>query len=1014
MTNSNSEDSNTSTIDLIINSVNDIPTAIDDYYTVNEDSINNIFYVTDNDSDVDGDLLRVVGSSGALHGTANIGVDDFGLPTQKYFIRYTPNANFNGQDRITYTISDGNGGLNSAVVYITVDPVNDAPTTNNMSFSIETSPTNGSLNLINLNTGEFEYIPNNNYVGIDSFSYKVNDGSLDSNISTIDITINATNTAPTTENILASTDEDVAVGIALLGSDLDSDILTYEITTSPKYGTLSGVAPNLTYTPNLGYSGIDFFTYRANDGTVNSNMSSVIINIDHVNKIPTSNNFSFNVDKNSSESFSLISTDLDSDPLTYEIVSGPSNGVLTGVAPNLTYTPTLEYVGGDSFTYRANDGTVDSNIATVTITVIQPNRAPTSTNESFTITSEVLLSDSLIFNDLDGDSVTFILVQDVLNGSLNFNIDGTFTYTSNPSFIGDDDFTFKVNDGQSDSILYSAVITVTAPPNLIPIADDINISLDKNTTSPITLSGNDPESEPISFILVTLPSNGYLTGTSPNLTYTPNNDYTGADSFTYKTNDGENDSTIATVSITINPTFCDLNGMTIPFAGGSGTALDPYQICSPSQFNQIATDSDYLNKHFILENDIDFKGEDLSRIGGTNCSTSSFVGNFNGNNYSIRNVTIIKPTEDKNGIFRCFNGTIYDTNFEFITISGRDDTGIFGQIGVDDTRATIGSLNNLELTNIVVTGTYKIGALNGIMYDSDVSNITITNSSVSLNVSPSGQADAGLISGFCNKNSNISNLNLEGSVFGDIQVGGIVGQLGPYCTINQGVINVSVSGSINVGGVISVINEGGEVKNISAIVDVSASSLRAGGIVSQAWYCGSSWNSSIIEDNFIEGSVSASGTAGGAIGVLDSGADCTIRKNGVNVSVSTTSHVVGGFVGRMNAGNLLENNYSWGNVYGGGNNIGGFIGQWSDSNINYSYATGEVSGGGTIGGFSGQYTAGTCTGCLFSDSTTQATSADPDSHLETDANMRVSGTYTAEGYDFTTIWTMGLTYPIFQ
>ncbi len=85
--------------------------------------------------------------------------------------------------------------------------------------------------------------------------------------------------------------------------------------------------------------------------------------------VPVSNNASIATDKNRPVAIALMGSDADNDPLTYTVVSGPSNGALSGTSPNLTYTPTAGYNGTDSFTFKASDGTNESNTATISITV---------------------------------------------------------------------------------------------------------------------------------------------------------------------------------------------------------------------------------------------------------------------------------------------------------------------------------------------------------------------------------------------------------------------------------------------------------------------------------------------------------------------------------------------------------------------------------------------------------------------------------------------------------------------
>jgi Bacterial Ig domain len=166
-----------------------------------------------------------------------------------------------------------------------------------------------------------------------------------------------------------STPQDTAKAVTLTASDADGDALTYTVVTSPAHGSLSGTAPNLTYTPTSGYTGPDSFTFKANDGTGDSNVATVSITVTAVNRAPTANPQSVSTPQNTAKSVTLTGSDPDGNALTFAVVTNPAHGTLSGTAPNLTYTPTSGYTGPDSFTFKVNDGTVDSAAATVSITV---------------------------------------------------------------------------------------------------------------------------------------------------------------------------------------------------------------------------------------------------------------------------------------------------------------------------------------------------------------------------------------------------------------------------------------------------------------------------------------------------------------------------------------------------------------------------------------------------------------------------------------------------------------------
>ena len=163
--------------------------------------------------------------------------------------------------------------------------------------------------------------------------------------------------------------EDGTVSITLTGSDEDGDALSFTVLSQPENGTLSGTAPALTYSPKANYSGSDSFTYKANDGSADSNTATVTISVASVNDKPVVSGQSVEVNEDGTVSITLTGSDEDGDTLSFTVLSQPKNGTLSGTAPDLSYSPKANYSGSDSFTYKVNDGTADSNTATVTIAV---------------------------------------------------------------------------------------------------------------------------------------------------------------------------------------------------------------------------------------------------------------------------------------------------------------------------------------------------------------------------------------------------------------------------------------------------------------------------------------------------------------------------------------------------------------------------------------------------------------------------------------------------------------------
>ena len=180
------------------------------------------------------------------------------------------------------------------------------------------------------------------------------------------------NNPPIADPKAITTDEDASVSVTLTGSDPDGDPLTFAVVSQPQHGVITGTSPNLVYTPAQDYNGSDSFTYKANDGKVDSAPAAVTITINPINDAPVANDQSVNTQYSLPVEITLVGIDVDGDDLTYSVVAQPAHGVLSGDAPVVVYTPDPDYVGADSFTFKVNDGVFDSNAATVSIAVSPP------------------------------------------------------------------------------------------------------------------------------------------------------------------------------------------------------------------------------------------------------------------------------------------------------------------------------------------------------------------------------------------------------------------------------------------------------------------------------------------------------------------------------------------------------------------------------------------------------------------------------------------------------------------
>ncbi len=386
-------------------------------------------------------------------------------------LTYVPDANYNGPDAFTFNVTDGAKVSAAATVRLTVRPVNDAPVAqaqalstmedtplaitlagsdvdgDALGFAILQAPAHGQL------TGtapNLTYVPNANYNGPDSFTFLVSDASLSSAPATVTLDVTPVNDPPAALPLVVSTLEDTPVAVTLSGSDVDGNALTYAVIQAPAHGTLTGVAPNLTYVPNADFNGQDNFIYTVNDGTVDSAPAVVGIIITAVNDAPVAMPQALSTNEDTPLAVTLSATDRDGDALNYVIVQAPAHGTLTGSGANLTYVPAANFNGTDSFTFKANDGRADSAPATVSIAVAAVNDAPVATPQNLTMPKNSVLPIHLTGTDAEGSKLKVKVLSHPRHGLL-IPIGGTWYYLPFPGFVGEDTFTFKVNDGQLDS-----------------------------------------------------------------------------------------------------------------------------------------------------------------------------------------------------------------------------------------------------------------------------------------------------------------------------------------------------------------------------------------------------------------------------------------------------------------------------------------------------------------------------------------------------------------------------------
>ena len=249
-------------------------------------------------------------------------------------------------------------------------------------------------------------------------------------------------------------------------------------------------------------------------------------------------------------------TDADGDPLTPEVVTPPAHGIATiGHDDSVTYTPEIAFQGRDSFTYFVNDGTVDSNTATVFITVDQPNRAPAATDdtantdEDTPVTIHVLANDS----DLDNDLPAVSAVGQADHGTVAKDAGGKVVYTPHENFNGADTFTYQITDGRGG--LDTATVTInviSVPDDPLAESDQAHTAESANVTIDVLRNDYDPDGTPCSLDTVGDGAHGATKkNTDGTVSYTPDAGYNGSDVFAYTITDGNGGSASGTVTVSI-------------------------------------------------------------------------------------------------------------------------------------------------------------------------------------------------------------------------------------------------------------------------------------------------------------------------------------------------------------------------------------------------------------------------------------------------------------------------------
>ncbi len=669
-------DSTTAGITVI--EVNDPPIAGPTAYTIDEDQVLTFSesQVLLNASDVEGDVELVGISYDGPDGIFSVNGDGT--------CSFAPNENFNGQVQLDVTIRDEDGA--EVDTYITVDvlPINDAPVSGNLAYSVDednsitlsqeqllaqASDVEGdALTASNLvvdgdatvtanDDGSFTITPDANFNGDIDITFDINDGS-DTIVATADLTVNPVNDLPQPEDqaftisedgVLTFTDQDLLDG----ATDIDGDDLSVEgVTYTGADGVLTDNGDGTySFAPNENFNGDVNFTFDVSDGT-DTVTANIDVTVTPENDPPVAGSTSYTVHEDNSitisdEQLLANSSDVEGDVAVDSVSYSGTDGVFQDNGDGTyTFSPNENFNGEVSLDVVVvdEDGATDSTTAGITILEVNdpPIAGATSysvnEDEVITISSEQLLANA---SDIEGEVAIDSVSYSGSDGIFTDNGDGTFSFAPNANFDGDVSLDVVVVDEDGATAATNANIDVL-PINDAPVSGSLAYSVDEDNS--ITLSqeqllaqASDVEGDALTATNLMVDGDATVTANDDgSFTITPDANFNGDIDITFDINDGS-DTIVATADLTVNP----VNDLPQPedqaFTIGEDGVL-------------LFTDEDLLDGATDIDGD-DLSVESVSYTGADGVLTDNGDGTYS-----------FAPNENFNG----------DVNFTFDVSDGTD------------------------------------------------------------------------------------------------------------------------------------------------------------------------------------------------------------------------------------------------------------------------------------------------------------------------------------------------------
>ncbi|MFS1412515.1 tandem-95 repeat protein [Vibrio sp. 10N.286.49.B1] len=658
---------------LTVIEVNDPPIAGPTSYSIDEDSVLTFSesQVLGNASDIEGDVSLVGISYDGPDGIFSINGDGT--------CSFAPNENFNGEVQLNVTIQDEDGATVDTVINVDVLPINDAPVSGDLAYSVDedgsvtlsqeqllsqASDVEGDdLTAANLSAGDnatvtanedgsFTITPDADFNGDIDLSFDISDGT-DTIVANADLTVNPVNDAAVVEDVgytiqedgsLTFTDEQLLAG----ASDIEGDDLSVA---DVNYSGTEGVFTDngdgtYTFAPNENFNGEVDLSFSVSDGTTTTE-ANIDVTVESVNDIPVAGSTTYSVDEDgiitiSADQLLANSSDVEGEVSVSDVSYSGTDGIFTDNGDGTySFAPNENFNGNVSLDVTVADEDGATAETTAGIDVIAVNDAPVSgdlaysvdEDGSITLTQDQLLSQA---SDVDGDDLTAANLSAGDNATVTANEDGSFTITPDADFNGDIDLSFDISDG-TDTIVANADLTVN-PVNDAAVVEDVGYTIQEDgsltfTDEQLLAGASDIDGDDLSVADVNYSgTEGVFTDNGDGTyTFAPNENFNGEVDLSFSVSDGTT-TTEANIDVTVE----SVND--IPVAGSTTYSVDEDGIITISADQLLANSSDVEGE--VAVDDVSYSGSD-GIFTDNGDGTYSFAPNENFNGSVSLDVTVV-------------------------------------------------------------------------------------------------------------------------------------------------------------------------------------------------------------------------------------------------------------------------------------------------------------------------------------------------------------------------------------